>query len=139
MPTSVQLRNTQRIINDRSGRRTRRVSDRHRREGRLQAALDPALRAIEFVPTVTTVAGPVALGAIVLRGADGRRLFDVVEARPLRSLDQPQMTDVEDFQFGQHSCGRDRKCHAANMFRRIDERELTEIHCGDVEAANFRT
>ena len=37
----------------------------------IQAALDPAVRAIEFVPTVATVAGPVALGALVLHGAAG--------------------------------------------------------------------
>jgi hypothetical protein len=53
----------------------------------VQAALDPAIRAIEFIPTVAAYGKVVALDAIVYRYEDGRQVLDIVETRPLRSLD----------------------------------------------------
>jgi hypothetical protein len=57
------------------------------RHALIQAALDPAVRAIEFIPTVAVYGSVIALDVIVLRGDDGRRVLDIVETRPVRSLD----------------------------------------------------
>ena len=53
----------------------------------VQAALDPAVRAIEFIPTVVAFGQVIPLDAIVLRGDEGRQRLDIVETRPVRSLD----------------------------------------------------
>jgi hypothetical protein len=57
------------------------------RDALIQAALDPEVRAIEFIPTVTAFEQIIALDAIVFRTADGRQVLDIPEARPLRSID----------------------------------------------------
>lgn len=57
------------------------------RDALVQAALDPAVRAIDFVPTVAAYGHVFALNAVVVRRDDGSRILDVVEARPLRGID----------------------------------------------------
>lgn len=53
----------------------------------IQAALAPEIRAIEFIPTVDVRGKIVPLDAIVLRSDDGCQVLDIVETRPLRSID----------------------------------------------------
>jgi hypothetical protein len=53
----------------------------------VQAALDPAIREIEFIPTVTCHDKVVALEAIVFHGDAGRQVLDIPGVRPLRSVD----------------------------------------------------
>jgi hypothetical protein len=57
------------------------------RHALVQAALDPAVRTIEFIPTVAAYGSVIEIDAIVLRGDDGGQVLDVVETRPVRSLD----------------------------------------------------
>lgn len=57
------------------------------RHALIQATLDPAVRAIEFLPTVTAFGHVIALDAIVLRGDAGDQILDVAETRPIRTLD----------------------------------------------------
>jgi hypothetical protein len=52
----------------------------------VQTTLDPQVRALEFIPTATVGASPVALKAIVVVRDDGRFHLDVVEARPVRNI-----------------------------------------------------
>jgi hypothetical protein len=57
------------------------------RDALVQAALDPAIREIEFIPTVACHDKVVALAAIVFRGDAGSQVLDIPEVRPLRSVD----------------------------------------------------
>jgi hypothetical protein len=57
------------------------------REALIQATLDPAIRGIDFIPTAASSGGVIALNTIVLRGDPGDRILDIVETRPLRSID----------------------------------------------------
>ena len=57
------------------------------RDALVQAALDPAVREIEFIPTVVTFDKVVALDAIVFRSDAGRQVLDIPEVRPLRCID----------------------------------------------------
>jgi hypothetical protein len=57
------------------------------RDALIQAALNPAIRAIEFIPTFTAFGKTIALDAIVFRGDESRQLLDIVETRPKRSID----------------------------------------------------
>jgi hypothetical protein len=57
------------------------------RHALIQAALDPAVRAIEFIPTVAAYGSVIEIDAVVLRGDDGGQVLDVAETRPVRSLD----------------------------------------------------
>jgi hypothetical protein len=57
------------------------------RDALIQATLDPAVRAIEFVASARVRAQTVALDAVVIARDDGRWLLDVVEARPLRDAE----------------------------------------------------
>jgi hypothetical protein len=57
------------------------------RDALIQAALDPEIRAIEFIPTIAAYGEVIALDVIVLRGDDGSQVLDIAETRPVRSLD----------------------------------------------------
>jgi hypothetical protein len=57
------------------------------RDALIQAALNPAIRAIEFIPTFTAFGKTIALDAIVFRGDDGAQMLDIVDTRPKRSVD----------------------------------------------------
>jgi len=57
------------------------------RDALVQASLDPTVRSIEFIPTVAAFGDIIALNAIVLRGDAGSKVLDIVETRPLRSID----------------------------------------------------
>ncbi len=57
------------------------------RDAVLQASFDPSVSQIEFVPSVQVGRHAVALNSVILT-KDGRRfLLDVIDARPLRTLD----------------------------------------------------
>jgi hypothetical protein len=56
------------------------------RHALVQATLDPAVRAIDLLPAVTSFGRSVALNAVVLRRDNGSQMLDVVEARPLRCI-----------------------------------------------------
>lgn len=58
------------------------------RDALIQAALDPAVRAIEFVPTVDVSGTNVQIDAIVVSHADGRYLLDVMGARTICDIDE---------------------------------------------------
>jgi hypothetical protein len=49
--------------------------------------LDPAVRAIDVIPSVDVLGTNVPLDAIVVHGADDHHLLDIVEARKIRDLD----------------------------------------------------
>jgi hypothetical protein len=57
------------------------------RDALIQATLDPAVRAIEFIPSARVGKKEVALDAVVIVRDDGRFLLDVVPARPLRNVE----------------------------------------------------
>ena len=57
----------------------------------MQAALDPAIRSIEYLPTVPTVPSTCDVDVIVIERDDGRYHLDIVEARPSRSIAQRLM------------------------------------------------
>lgn len=52
----------------------------------IQASLDPAAHAIEYIPMATIRNTKVDLDATVITRNDGRFVLDVVEARPLRDI-----------------------------------------------------
>lgn len=57
------------------------------REALVQAALDPTVRSIAFLPSAHVAAAPIALDAVVLTRDEGRFHLDVVPARRVRDLD----------------------------------------------------
>jgi hypothetical protein len=57
------------------------------RDALVQATLDPAVRAIEFIASARVGATPVELNATVIHRDDGRFYLDVVKARPLRDAE----------------------------------------------------
>ncbi|UPJ55283.1 hypothetical protein [Bradyrhizobium sp. 192] len=57
----------------------------------MQAALDPAIRSIEYLPTVPTVPSTWDVDVIVIERNDGRYHLDIVEARQRRSIAQHLM------------------------------------------------
>jgi hypothetical protein len=57
------------------------------RDALMQAALDPAVRAIEYLPAVQ-VSKTTKVDAVVLDRDDGRYHLDIVEARPRQSIAQ---------------------------------------------------
>lgn len=61
------------------------------RDALVQAALDPAIRSIEYLPTVPTVPSTCDVDVIVIERDDGRYHLDIVEARPSRSIAQRLM------------------------------------------------
>jgi hypothetical protein len=58
------------------------------RDALAQAALDAAVRSIEYVGSVRTASTTVKVDAIAIESDDGRRYLDVIEARPRRSMAQ---------------------------------------------------
>jgi hypothetical protein len=61
------------------------------RDALVQAALDPTIRLIEYLPTVQTAPTAMKVDAIVIERNDGRYYLDVVEARPRWSIAQRLM------------------------------------------------
>jgi hypothetical protein len=57
------------------------------RDALVQASLDPAVRSIDFIPTARVGPTPVDLNAVVIARDDGRYLLDVLQARPLRDVE----------------------------------------------------
>jgi len=57
-------------------------------EALAQLTLDPAVRALEFVSSLTVSGVAVQLDVIVVIRADGRHRLDVVEARSVRDIDE---------------------------------------------------
>lgn len=57
------------------------------RDALVQASLDPQVRAIDYLPSTTVDATPIALNAIVITRDDGRFHLDVCDARPVRDVD----------------------------------------------------
>jgi hypothetical protein len=57
------------------------------RDALIQATLDPAVRAIEFLAQARVAATQIDLNAIVIVRDDGRFYLDVVAARPLRDAE----------------------------------------------------
>jgi hypothetical protein len=53
----------------------------------IQASLDPAVRTIDFIPTVAAYGKIIELEAIVFRGDAGRQMLDIPELRRLRDID----------------------------------------------------
>jgi hypothetical protein len=53
----------------------------------VQASLDADIRSIKHIPSAPFAGTPVPVDAIALTRADGRFALDVVEARPLRDID----------------------------------------------------
>jgi hypothetical protein len=53
------------------------------RDALVQAALDPAVHALEFIPTVDVSGTNVRIDAIVVSRTDGRHLLDVIGARTI--------------------------------------------------------
>jgi hypothetical protein len=58
------------------------------RDALVQASLDPAVRAIEFIPLARVAATQIDLDATVIVRDDGRFVLDVVPARLIRDVDQ---------------------------------------------------
>ncbi|MHC2676989.1 hypothetical protein ACVI1J_009152 [Bradyrhizobium diazoefficiens] len=58
------------------------------RDALVQAALDPAVRSIEYLPTIPTTPTTWGVDAIAIESDDGRYYLDIVEARPRRSIAQ---------------------------------------------------
>jgi hypothetical protein len=61
------------------------------RDALVQAALDPTIRLIEYLPAVQTAPAAMKVDAITIERNDGRYYLDVVEARPRRSIAQRLM------------------------------------------------
>ncbi|MDN4982167.1 hypothetical protein QY049_02875 [Bradyrhizobium sp. WYCCWR 13022] len=57
----------------------------------MQAALDPAVRSIEYLPMIPTTPATWGVDAIAIEHDDGRYYLDIVEARPRRSIAQKLM------------------------------------------------
>src|SRR5665647_2442986 len=53
----------------------------------IQASLDPAVRTIDFIPTVAAYGKIIELDAIVFRSDAGRQMLDIPELRRLRDID----------------------------------------------------
>jgi len=73
------------------------------REALIQAALDPAVRAIEFTPTAAAYYGKVPLDAIILCGVDSRQVLDIVELRPLHNVDDHGMSPSDRLGLSAHT------------------------------------
>lgn len=61
------------------------------RDALVQAALDPTIRSIEYLPTIGTAPSTMNVDAITIERDDGRYYLDVVEARPRQSIAQRLM------------------------------------------------
>ena len=61
------------------------------RDALVQAALDPAIRLIEYLPAVQTAPAAMKVDAITVERNDGRYYLDIVEARPRQSIAQRLM------------------------------------------------
>lgn len=61
------------------------------RDALLQAALDPAVRSIEYLPAIPPAPSTWDVDAIVIERDDCRYFLDIVEARPRRSIAQRLM------------------------------------------------
>lgn len=57
----------------------------------VQAALDPTVRSIDYMPVARTELATVKVDAIAIERDDGRFYLDVVEARPRRSISHRRM------------------------------------------------
>ncbi|WP_262048121.1 hypothetical protein [Bradyrhizobium sp. Bra78] len=57
----------------------------------MQASLDPAVRSIEYLPTIPTVPTTWDVDAIAIERDHGRYYLDLIEARPRRSIAQRLM------------------------------------------------
>jgi len=66
----------------------------------VQASLDPAVRAIEFISTVAAYGKIVALNSIIFRHDAGRQVLDIPEARPLRAIDDEGLALLASDQLG---------------------------------------
>jgi hypothetical protein len=53
----------------------------------IHASVDPAVRSIEFIPSVEAYGAVINLEAIVFRGEAGGQVLDIPELRPLRDID----------------------------------------------------
>lgn len=58
------------------------------RDALIQATLDPSVRTIEFLAQARVDATQVDLGATIIVRDDGRFVLDVVQARPVRDIEQ---------------------------------------------------
>lgn len=58
------------------------------RDALIQATLDPSVRTIEFLAQAQVDATQVDLGATIIVRDDGRFVLDVVQARPVRDIEQ---------------------------------------------------
>ena len=61
------------------------------RDALVQAALDPTIRSIEYLPMIGTALATMKVDAIAIERNDGRYYLDIVEARPRRSIAQRLM------------------------------------------------
>lgn len=57
------------------------------RDALVQFSLSPAIRSIDYIPSAIVASELVDLGAIIVQGESDRVLIDIVEARPIRDLE----------------------------------------------------
>ena len=64
------------------------------RDALVQAALDPAVRSIDYIASARVAASQVRLDAVVIIRDDGRYVLDIVEIRPLRDIDAEGLAQI---------------------------------------------
>ncbi len=64
------------------------------RDALVQASLDPRIRSIGYVASAFVASEHVELGAVVVLRDDGRFLLDVVQARPVRDLEEEGLLQI---------------------------------------------
>ncbi len=109
------------------------------RDAVIQASFDPTVSRIEFLPSVRVGRHTVVLNAVVVTKDTRRCLLDVVDARPLRTIDDEgllllaiEQAGIETIQISESAIRREPRCSNAreiwrSRFRSLSSRDRLNI------------